>query len=257
MKKKLLSLLLCSAMALTALVGCAKAPTEEDYKKWAEENGYVQNPNYEQWAGDNGYVKNPDYAGWAEENGYTKKAELPSARLSGKTSYNYTDSGVQLAPAADSGAKKALDYFDRDDIVYIDLRDASNYAKGHIEGFEWIPHFDLIMANGGAKGHQLFWTDNKGTEDKADDEIKPTYEESVAVIKKMFPQDKVLFLMCQSGGRVVNTMNVLKLCGYDMEKVYNIGGWNQISKDATYAKVACEVATVTATYEVKGLTPIA
>lgn len=249
---------LIALLAITALVGCSKAPTEEDYKKWASENGYVQNPDYAGWADENGYVKDPDYAGWADENGYSKLEALPAARLEGKNTYNYTDSGVQLAPAANSGAKKALDYFDREDVVYIDLRDANSYAKGHIEGFEWIPHFDLIMANGGAKGHQLFWTDDKGTpDDKTDDEIKATYEESVTLIKKMFPQDKVLFLMCQSGGRVVNTMNVLKECGYNMDKVYNIGGWNQISKDATYPKVACESAKLTVTYALEGLTPIA
>ena len=90
--------LIAALLAVTALVGCAKAPTEEDYKAWAEENGYVQNPNYEQWAGDNGYVKNPDYAGWAEENGYSKLEALPAARLSGKTGFTNAESGVQIKP---------------------------------------------------------------------------------------------------------------------------------------------------------------
>lgn len=248
--------LLAVLLAATAMVGCA--PTEDDYKNWASENGYVQNPDYAGWAEENGYVQNPDYAGWAEENGYSKLAALPAARLaSGKGTYNVADSGIQLAPAKDSGAKKALDYFDREDAVYIDLRDAKNYTLGHIEGFEWVPHFDLIMASDGSKGQQLFWTDNKGTKDTADDEIKATYEESKAVIEAIFPKDKTIFLMCQSGGRVVSTMNVLKACGYNMDKVYNIGGWNQISKDASYPKTKCESATVTATYTIAGLTPVA
>ena len=248
--------LIAALLAVTALVGCAKAPTEEDYKKWAEENGYVQNPNYEQWAGDNGYVKNPDYAGWAEENGYSKLEALPAARLEGKTTFNTADSGIQIAPAADSGAKKLVDYLDREDVVYIDLRDASNYMKGHIEGFEWIPHFDILMASNGAKGDQLFWTDTKGTEDKADDEIKPRYEESVALLKAMFPQDKVLFLMCQSGGRVVSTMNILAANGYDMSKVYNVGGWNSAKSDATYPKTQGSLLAVSATYDFSGLTKL-
>ena len=232
--------LLAVLLAATAMVGCA--PTEEDYKNWASENGYVQNP---------------DYAGWAEENGYSKLAALPAARLEGKTTYNTADSGIQIAPAAKSGAKKLADYLDREDVVYIDLRDAKNYTLGHIEGFEWVPHFDLIMATDGAKGQQLFWTDNKGTKDTADDEIKATYVESKAVIEAIFPKDKTIFLMCQSGGRVVSTMNVLKACGYNMDKVYNIGGWNQISRDASYPKTKCENATVAATYTIAGLTPVA
>ena len=48
--------LLAVLLAATAMVGCA--PTEEDYKNWASENGYVQNPDYAGWASENGYVQN-------------------------------------------------------------------------------------------------------------------------------------------------------------------------------------------------------
>ena len=236
--------LLAVLLAATAMVGCA--PTEDDYKNWATENGYVQNPDYAGWATENGYVQNPDYAGWAEENGYSKLAALPAARLEGKTTYNTVDSGIQIAPAANSGAKKLSDYLDREDVVYIDLRDASNYNAGHIEGFEWIPHFDVIMNSKKTKGDQLFYADENG-------KIQPRYAESVQILKTLFPQDKTLFLMCQSGGRVVATMDVLAANGYDMSKVYNVGGYSSCAKDAAYPKTSSSYVKVTATYDFTGL----
>ena len=243
-------LVLIALLAITALVGCSKAPTEEDYKNWASENGYVQNPDYAGWASENGYVKDPDYAGWADENGYSKLEALPAARLEGKTTFNTADSGIQIAPAEGSGAKKLVDYLDREDVVYIDLRDAGNYNMGHIEGFEWVPHFDILMNSKATKGDQLFYKDESGA-------IQPRYEESVALLKTLFPQDRTLFLMCQSGGRVVSTMDILKANGYDMSKVYNVGGWNQCAKDAAYPKTAAALIGTTATYDFTGLTPLA
>ena len=92
--KKSLGLLAVLALTATTLVGCAAQPTEDDYKKWAEDNGYVLNP------GENGWVENPDYAGWAEDNGYSKLEALPAARLAGKEANDYSNaaSGVQIKP---------------------------------------------------------------------------------------------------------------------------------------------------------------
>ena len=216
---KRFGLLAAVVLAATALVGCAAQPTEEDYKKWATENGYE--------------LADP---------------ALPAARLEGKTTYNPADSGIQIAPAEGSGAAKLVDFLDREDVVYIDLRDAKSYTTGHIEGFEWVPHFDLLMASDKAKGNQLFYEEG-GV-------IKPRYEESVALLKTLFPQDRVLFLMCQSGGRVVSTMNILAANGYDMTKVYNVGGWNSAKADAAYPKTAGALFGVTATYDFSQLTVI-
>lgn len=214
--------LIAALLAVTALVGCAKEPTVEEYQKWAEENGYE--------------LKDP---------------ALPAARLEGKTTFNTADSGVQIAPAAESGAKKLSDYLDREDVVYIDLRDAKSYSQGHIEGFEWVPHFDVLMKSGGARADQLFYTDN-GT-------IKPNYEESVQILNAIFPKDRVIFLMCQSGGRVVYTMNILAANGYDMTKVYNVGGFGQIKGDLVndYPVTACKLVGVAATYDFSGLKKLA
>lgn len=229
---------LIALLAITALVGCSKAPTEEDYKKWASENGYVQNPDYAGWADENGYVKDPDYAGWADENGYSKAVELPAARLEGKNTYNTGDSGIQIAPADGSGAKKLVDYLDREDVVYIDLRGVGDYNKGHIEGFESVPHFDVLMASNKAKGDQLFYADAEG-------KIQPRYEESVQILNATFPKDRAIFLMCKSGGRVVATMDILAANGYDMSKVYNVGGYDTADKSYPITAKGSPISTTT------------
>lgn len=214
---KRFGLLAAVVLAATALVGCAAQPTEEDYKKWANDNGYV--------------LADP---------------ALPAARLEGKTTYNPGDSGVQITPAEGSGAAKLVDYLDREDVVYIDLRGFQDYVQGHIEGFECIPHFDVIMASGGAKGSQLFYEENG--------EIKPTYDESVSILNAMFPKNRTIFLMCLSGGRVVNTMNVLEANGYDMSKVYNVGGWKTV--DSSYPTTKGGALAVTTTFDFSDLTPV-
>lgn len=62
------------------LVGCA--PTEADYQKWAEENGWVNNPAQNGWVqnpAQNGWVQNPAQNGWVNnpaENGWVTDDQL-------------------------------------------------------------------------------------------------------------------------------------------------------------------------------------
>ena len=225
--------LIAALLAVTALVGCAKQPTEDEYKAWAEANGYVQNPNYEKWAGDNGDVKNPDYAGWAEANGYSKLEALPAARLAGKTGYVNGDSGVQINPTVE-GQVALVELLGRPDVRYVDLRNENEgYLAGHIEGFETISYFQLIADTSAEKtGKQLFIETKHTAEDgTVTYSFEPRYKESEYILNQLFPKDeKALFLMCGGGVRVVNMMFLLKQYGYDMSLVYNVGGWNMISK---------------------------
>lgn len=62
-------------------------------------------------------------------------------------------------------------------------------------------------------------------EDGSIDKIEPNYEESTNVLKEIFPQDKLIFLMCGGGGYAWMTKQVLVKLGYDSTKVYNIGGF--------------------------------
>lgn len=240
MKRKLSMLFAAVALATVALVGC-KGPTEEEYKQWAEENGYVVAPTED------------DYKDWAEENGYViAPAALPAARLETETDYSYASSKIQISPKDenedgvwDNGVIRLLDVLGRDDTIYIDAREFASYAKGHIVGFESLPSNQIITGS----GEQLFSVSG--------DTVTPRYEESVTLMKKLLPQPegKNMILMCQSGARIVSLMKVLKYCGYDMTRIFNVGGFGQVDK-AVYPVTAGNV-TVTESYSftAAGLTP--
>ena len=55
--------------------------------------------------------------------------------------------------------------------------------------------------------------------------VSENYEESMHVLKEIFPQDKLIFLMCGGGGYAWMTKQILVKLGYDETKVYNLGGF--------------------------------
>jgi len=61
--------------------------------------------------------------------------------------------------------------------------------------------------------------------------------------------------MCQSGARVVWMMQILEANGYDMSKIYNVGGVGQYTA-AKYAKMLTDTAEfrVNAVYSLEGVT---
>lgn len=141
-----------------------------------------------------------------------KLAELPAAqKVAGD--YTFENSGINH--------ENLLDFMNREDSVYIDLRNYEDYSKKHFKNFEVIPFFAYIYnENAGTEGFpQLF----RGTHD----DPAAVYDSSGAVLNALFPKDKNLMLMCQSGGRVAMLMKMLAANGYDMSKVYNIGGMAQ------------------------------
>lgn len=142
------------------------------------------------------------------------------------------------------------EYLGRDDVLYIDLRDFGDYQQKHLRNFECIPYFAYIF---NAEAHtnpeliQLYG----GTVT----EPVSTYEESDILLEVLFPRDATLFLMCQSGGRVAQCMNLLQAKGYDMSKIYNVGGMGQYT-DAAYKPYTVDALEfkVNATYDIEGLT---
>ena len=122
-------------------------------------------------------------------------------------------------------------YLNREDVLYIDTRDYEAYAAKHFRNFECIPFFALVYAMDGSKGVQLYHSDENNTKEPV-----PTYEESDDVLEMLFPKDKTLFLMCQSGGRVAMLMNILEARGWDMSKVYNITGMGSLIENAKLAE---------------------
>lgn len=157
-----------------------------------------------------------------------KLKDLPAARLSDCNSndYDYTCSSITT--------KNLLDYYDRSDVAYIDLRDFKDYQPSHLKGFSNVQFFANIYGD----TNQLFKSD-----------YTARYKDSVEILKTLIPQDKTVFLMCQSGARVVHMMNILELNGWDMTKVYNVGGMSQYSNDDKYANYTVSHSNAELTYK--------
>lgn len=149
-------------------------------------------------------------------------------------------------------AANLKEYLNRPEVLYIDTRDYGDYAKKHLRNFEVVPFFAVIF---NAEAHtnsdlvQLYCV--------TPTEPVPVYEESDMILEAFFPKDKTLFLMCQSGGRVGMLMNILNARGWDMSKIYNIGGMAQYS-GPEYKDMTTDTLEVVmeGTYKLEGLTRI-
>ena len=143
-------------------------------------------------------------------------------------------------------------YLGRSDVVYIDIRDYEDYAKKHLRNFECIPYLALIFNANAHKDSSLPQLYGGTTDDPV-----PVYKESDEILSALFPKNKVIFLMCQGGGRVNNLMKILNARGWDMSKVYNIGGMGNYTSPA-YRDVTMDAPEVTlkSTYSFSGLTRI-
>lgn len=139
-------------------------------------------------------------------------------------------------------------YLNRKDSVYIDcrmLKDEANYEaiggdsylSGYVKGFEIIP-FPYICNVVGLpeevgntySGKTLYTLNDDGT-------YSPNFEESNTIIEKLYPKDKVIFLMCGGGGYAGMAKNFLIANGYDENKIYNVGGfWFYNGKNAISTK---------------------
>lgn len=144
-------------------------------------------------------------------------------------------------------------YMFRSDVVYIDLRDYEDYAKKHLKGFEVIPYLALIFNADADKDPSLPQLYGGDPTDPV-----PVYEESDELLAALFPKNKTLFVMCQGGGRASNMMHILKARGWDMSKVYNVGGMAHYT-GAEYKDLVTDTPEIllTATYNFEGLTRIA
>ena len=116
-----------------------------------------------------------------------------------------------------------INYLGRDDVVYIDLREAntnetesgyseSNYMGMHLKGFKNIEFVSYIQGN----KNQLFYV-------APDKSLAPRYTTSLEILEELFPKDKAIFLMCESGNKARSVMKLLAQYGWDMNKIYNVG----------------------------------
>lgn len=119
-------------------------------------------------------------------------------------------------------------YMFRDDTVYVDLRYYSwVLSDGHIAGFSFYPFYELIASMENSE------TDNKLFAYKKQSPIcdvgsfYPNYEESELLLNELFPKDKYIFAISQSGLECNYLFNLLLQYDYDPSKLYNIGGFSR------------------------------
>ena len=158
---------------------------------------------------------------------------LPAPRKVGETcttpdgtSFTCTDNTFALCGSTIHSGN-LLDYLNRPDVLYIDTRDYGEYIKKHLRNFEVIPFYGLIFeaeAENTPGKHRLFG----GTVATP----IPLHPHSDELLSRLLPRDRTLFLMCNSGGRVAQLMTLLQARGYDMGRIYNIGGITQYTGDA-------------------------
>ena len=212
---------------------------------------------------DSSYVANDFEYFYYLENDEWKLLEkvnyLPAAWEESQT-YKAFECSVSLVPGSimdvndatktNAHAKPLSDYLNMPGARYFDLRDVSEgYGAGHVQGFESVSYFRTIVG----RENQLFYTDANG-------KYVARYEESVSVLNKIFPKDATLFVMCQVGGRVQPFLKLLAQYDYDMSKVYNVGGWNQLVAKTVenYGgyNVSLGIGASAITYDFSGLTPV-
>ena len=140
------------------------------------------------------------------------------------------------------------EYLNRPDSVYRDMRmlkDPGNYEaiggdsylSGFVKGFEVVPYPYLTEVKGlpeavgkSYTGKTLFTQNEDGT-------YKANYEESLDILKYLFPMDKNIFLMCGGGGYAGMTKQLLVSLGWNEEKIYDVGGyWNYDGKNNVQVK---------------------
>lgn len=152
------------------------------------------------------------------------------------------------APEVESGLRGELgidrninestldDYLGRDDVVYRDVRmlvdpanyeaiEGDSYLSGYVEGFEVVPYPYLCEVSGLPEavgepysGPTLFSVADDGS-------YVANYEESMAILKDLFPRDKTIFLMCGGGGYAGMTKKLLVGLGWDGSRIYDVGGY--------------------------------
>lgn len=231
MKKILVALL-----AMLLLVGCSSQPAQKTDEELMAE----------------GWVKNPT------ENGYVlAEGELPAPI---DTTKMYTPSkdaaetacteGVYAAACSSINSTNLTEYLARENVLYIDLRDYSDYSQKHLRNFESIPYFAYVFdAEAGVNADKIQLFGGSVAEPTS------TYAESDDLLEVLFPKDTTIFLMCQSGGRVAQLMKLLEVKGYDMSRIYNVGGMGQFT-DAAFKDYTTDSLEfkVEATYSFEGLT---
>lgn len=136
--------------------------------------------------------------------------ELPLAR------YNDSDCENNYSVACSMiAAENLIDFLDRDNVAYIDIRNYDEAQEKRLKGFSVVPFLDLIYSAENDGQHLYTGSINQPI---------AVFENSDELLYKLIPLDQPVFLLCKSGRRVSQLMMLLESLGYNMDLIYNVGG---------------------------------
>ena len=147
---------------------------------------------------------------------------------------------TNMATVSPIKADNLDNYLFREDCVYIDTRDPNLfYSEGHVAGFINIPFYGYIT-DFRYNPDTLFSMEQIRNEDQIIHigdigSFSPNYEESEALIRDLFPEDKNIMVISTAGVESVYLLNLLEQLGYDPHRLYNVGSYtNGMGEDIAY-----------------------
>lgn len=175
-------------------------------------------------------------------------ADANGAHAIPETGADGESAGTLLPPASPDDSLFGIDvninmatideYLHRDDVAYTDMRmihDPADYAAiggdsdptVTLEGFKIVPFpfvgtLQELPVEGAYEGPTLF--EIAWSEEGAIESASANYEESLEILKDLFPRDKANFVMCGGAGYARMMIELLKYLGWSADAVHNIGG---------------------------------
>ncbi len=164
------------------------------------------------------------------------------------------------------------EYLFRQDVYYVDVRSSNQFIEeGHVAGFINLPYYGLIVKSG-SDDFGLFRMSRKvdelGQVVAAYGEpgsFEPLYQESVSILRSMFPRQKAIFLMSTAGVEAQYLINLLRQYEYDGTQLYNVGNFSntlgsliayRLRTDALYLVSGQVSFQVDIAYDFGPLTPL-
>lgn len=168
--------------------------------------------------------------------------------------------------------KNLDDYLFLSDTFYVDVRDPNQFlSEGHVGGFLNVPFYGLIVKTS-ADDFGLF-TMTKKTDEQGNvvasyggvGSFTPRYNESIAIIHYLFPNDQAIVALSTAGVESQYLLNLLLQLGYEGTLLYNAGNFSnslgsltayRLREDARHLVMGHEAYHVEITYDFGSLTPI-
>lgn len=135
-------------------------------------------------------------------------------------------------------------YLFLEDVYYVDTREPNQFLEeGHVAGFINIPFYEVIASLNNEttlfKMKKIFDENNKLLVGLGENgSYEPIYEESISILKSLFPQKKKIFIISTAGVESTYLANLLIQYGYDANLIYNVGNFsNTVGNVASYREL--------------------